>query len=76
MCDYREKNLLHDVTIYNIIHFLQPCFGVSSFQKHIYQETRKLEEAQVIYPSEGPFVEHTTEHLETSEGCRSSRKIV
>lgn len=78
MCGYRKKklNLLHDVTIYNITHTLQPCFGISSFKKHTYQETRKLEEAQCLCLSEGPFTEHTTEHLETSEGCRSSRKIV
>ena len=38
--------------------FLQSCFGVSSLQKHIYQETPKLEEVQGLYPSVGPFPEH------------------
>lgn len=52
MCNYRKKNdLLHDVTIHSVTHFfiLEPCVDVSSFFKHIYQENRKLVEAQGLH---------------------------
>lgn len=78
MCNYRKKlNLLHHVTIYNIIHFVfAALLGHFFIFKNTFSKRIENWRRRRVSTPEDPAVEHTTRHLENLCRRQEFRKIV